>query len=512
MSTKIITKNGSILGRVAYKTTMNDDPGSSSSGGMGSARESSADPRLSPQATPDALPEYTSREERIPVSQPIRPRVDQSEAIAEYRAHTVLSTRSSRAALPPTPSPTPPSMQYREPRETRELPTRPRDRQESHQTREARESNRGTPGSTQRRYLTRRRSSRESLNASSPNPPRRNPADFSDSDSSRSSSWSSRPTGSPPKTSLLGSMARDFLESSRRARLRDGGGKLSTAGGESFFPTPKITFLIDEPEGLKCQICLTTPLEMAESSQRPNDRTPVILPCGHAGCGDCMHTWLTAHHSCPFCRRDMHHKGCGHAVEPRVIAHDTIHSLPRTTAEGGSVGHKCPDCKMDELQAAALKNWKDLARDLRAARARAREHGTDEAVKAMKKAEMAFEMAPSRAVLDKVTRVDTSWSTVTAKVATAMPNTVTASMSTAMSNTVAASGIPVRPCAVDVASDDAEREEQEQDDAGDYATANHPTSGAHRVLSSAEIRFEIATTEFCTGYEASDGVVDGSPH
>ncbi|RYP37216.1 hypothetical protein DL767_003035 [Monosporascus sp. MG133] len=416
MSTKIITKNGSIVGRVAYKTTMNDGPDSSSSSGMGSARGSSADPGLSPQAAPDALPQYTSREERVPVSQPTRSRVDQSEAIAEYRAHTVLSTRSSRAALPPTPPPTPPSMQYREPRETRERrsearerPTRPRDRQESHQTREARESNRGTPGSTQQRNLTTRRSSRESPNVSSPSAPRRNPADFTDSDSSRSSSWSSHPPGSPPKTSLLGSMARDFLESSRRTRSRDGDGKLSTAEGESFFPTPKVTFLIDEPEGLKCQICLTTPLEMAESSQRPNERTPVILPCGHAGCGDCMHTWLSAHHSCPFCRRDMHHKGCGHAVEPRVIAQDTIHSLPRTTAEGGSVGHKCPDCKIGELQAAALKNWKDLARDLRAARARAREHGTDESVKAMKKAEKAFEMAPSRVVLDKVTRVDTSW-------------------------------------------------------------------------------------------------------
>ncbi|RYP66349.1 hypothetical protein DL771_007855 [Monosporascus sp. 5C6A] len=416
MSTKIITKNGSILGRVAYKTTMNDDSGSSSSRSMGSAQGSSADPGPSPQAAPDALPQHTFRVERVPASPPTRPRVDQSEAIAQYRAHTVLSTRSSRATLPPTPPPTPPSMQHREPRETleprsetRELPIRPRDRQESHQTREARESNRGTPGSTQRRYLTTPRSSRESLNVSSPSPPRRNPADFSDSDSSRSSSWSSRQTGPPPKTSHLGSMARDFLESSRRARLRHGEGKLSTAEGESFFPTPKITFLIDEPEGLKCQICLTTPLEMAESSQRPNERTPVILPCGHAGCGNCVHTWLTAHHSCPFCRRDMHHKGCGHAVEPRIIAQDTIHSLPRTTAEGGSVGHKCPDCKIEELQAATLKNWKDLARDLRAARARAREHGTDEAVKAMKQAEKDFEMAPSRAVLDKVARVDTSW-------------------------------------------------------------------------------------------------------
>ncbi|RYO82701.1 hypothetical protein DL766_006860 [Monosporascus sp. MC13-8B] len=416
MSTKTITKNGSILGRVAYKTTMNDDSAPSSSSGMGSGRGSSADPGLSPQAAPGALPRYTSREERVPVSQPTRPRVDQSEAIAEYRAHTVLSTRSSRAALPPTPPPTPPSMQHREPRETREprsetqeLPTRPRDPQESRQNREARESNRGTPGNTQRRYLTTRRSSRESLNTSSPSSPRRNLAGFSDSDSSRSSSWSSRPTGSPPKTSHLGSVARDFLESSRRARSRDGDGKLSTPEGESFFPMPKITFLIDEPEGLKCQICLTTPLEMAESSQRPSERTPVILPCGHAGCGNCMHTWLTTHHSCPFCRRDMHHKGCGHAVEPRVIAHDTIHSLPRTTAEGGSVGHKCPDCRIGELQATALKNWKDLARDLRAARARARELGTDEAVSAMKKAEKAFEMAPCRALLDKVTRVDTSW-------------------------------------------------------------------------------------------------------
>ncbi|RYP68324.1 hypothetical protein DL769_005548 [Monosporascus sp. CRB-8-3] len=416
MSIKIITKNGSILGRVAYKTTMNDDSDSSSSSGMGSARGSSADPGPTLQVAPDALPQYTAREERVPVPQPTRLRVDQSEAIAEYRAHTVLSTRSSRAALPPTPPPTPPSMQHREPRETREprsgareLPTRPRDPQESRQTREARESNRGTPGSTQRRYLTTRRSSRESLNASSPSQPRRNPAEFSDSDSSQSSSWSSRSTGSPPKTSHLGSVARDFLESSRRARLRDGDGKLSTAEGEAYFPTPKITFLIDEPEGLKCQICLSTPLEMAESSQRPNERTPVILPCGHAGCGDCMGTWLMAHHSCPFCRRDMHYKGCGHAVEPRVIAHDTIQSLPRTTAEGGSVGHKCPDCKIEELQAAALKDWKDLARDLRAARVRARDHGTDEAVEAMKEAEKAFEMAPSRAVLDKVTRVDTSW-------------------------------------------------------------------------------------------------------
>lgn len=105
----------------------------------------------------------------------------------------------------------------------------------------------------------------------------------------------------------------------------------------------------------------------------------------------------------------MRHKDCRHTVEPRVITHDTVHALPRTTAEGGTIGHKCRECRVEDSQAKALNTWEELAEDLRRARRQAKERGTEEAAKALKDAEKAFETAPSRAMLDKVIRVDASW-------------------------------------------------------------------------------------------------------
>lgn len=153
---------------------------------------------------------------------------------------------------------------------------------------------------------------------------------------------------------------------------------------------------------------------------------PAILPCGHLGCHSCLEQWVTAHHSCPFCRQEMRHKGCGHTAEPRAITQSTVHELPRTLAEGGSIGHRCRDCRIEDAQTAALRRWEELAEDLQRARRRVRMLGSgrggptptggegrkeemDAAKKALKQYEQAFEAAPSRSLLEKATLVDASW-------------------------------------------------------------------------------------------------------
>lgn len=396
----------------------------------------------------------TSREELT--SPPVHlSRPYMTEAIAGYRSHTMQPPRYARE----------PAQNREQHRETRE-PRGHRELRAVH--RETRELSSDSSSSPQLppqrpRYLSTRPPSRDfppssssssSWSESGPPSRRRNPADFSSDSSpsgspvSRSSAPSSSSSSSrsrsrsaqgvvAPEHSHLAPVTRDFLREKRarssrdsgRGRNNDGDRRLEAVEGESFFPTPKVTFLIDEPRGLKCQICLTTTLEMAESAAEAEAEAeahastdagadaegktsaPAILPCGHVACGPCMAQWLAAHRSCPFCRQEMRHAGCGHAVAPRPVAHDTVHALPRTTAEGGSVGHRCPDCRVGDLRADALRRWQGLADDLRRARRAADERGPGDrdAAAALKRAEKAFEAAPSRAMMDKVSRADASW-------------------------------------------------------------------------------------------------------
>ncbi|KAI1459780.1 hypothetical protein F4805DRAFT_420256 [Annulohypoxylon moriforme] len=44
---------------------------------------------------------------------------------------------------------------------------------------------------------------------------------------------------------------------------------------------------------------------------------PVIMPCGHAFCSDCIRQWLVftgEKQHCPYCRRRLKYAGCGHTL------------------------------------------------------------------------------------------------------------------------------------------------------------------------------------------------------
>ncbi|KAI1168209.1 hypothetical protein F5B18DRAFT_646743 [Nemania serpens] len=163
---------------------------------------------------------------------------------------------------------------------------------------------------------------------------------------------------------------------------------------ESFVPSPMITFLIDEADDLVCQICHEISLKLAVTAEHYSPDMTSILPCGHIFCHNCISVWLMGHDSCPFCRVVMTHPGCKHQVQPRSLAHDTIHTLPDTLAKGGVIGDICFRCADRDRRDVSLQRWTDLAKRFKAARREAEELGTDEAVENMRKAQKAFERLP----------------------------------------------------------------------------------------------------------------------
>jgi hypothetical protein len=163
---------------------------------------------------------------------------------------------------------------------------------------------------------------------------------------------------------------------------------------ESFVPSPKITFLIDEPDNLVCQICQQTSLKMAITAETPSLETPAILPCAHIFCHGCIDLWLADHNSCPFCRTEVTRTGCRHPVEPCLIAQDTIHTIPETLANGGKIGDKCFNCCEKDRRQVLVERWSDLAEKFKAARREAEILGTEEAIKKMRNAQRSFERLP----------------------------------------------------------------------------------------------------------------------
>ncbi|KAI0594370.1 hypothetical protein F4775DRAFT_596290 [Biscogniauxia sp. FL1348] len=197
-----------------------------------------------------------------------------------------------------------------------------------------------------------------------------------------------------PKYLVRGLLKSAFRSRSSPSTKSKNEGRESCSNHDSFFPTPKITFLIDQPDNLTCQICHETALKMGLSSEDAKETTPAILACGHVACSSCLDLWLEANHNCPFCRQEMTYSSCGHEVEPRIIAHDTIHSIPRTLADGGKIGTKCGSCRAKAQRNASLQKWQELAEEFKTARQAAESLKTDEAVQAMKKAQRAFERVP----------------------------------------------------------------------------------------------------------------------
>ncbi|KAH9993143.1 hypothetical protein F4779DRAFT_637384 [Xylariaceae sp. FL0662B] len=216
---------------------------------------------------------------------------------------------------------------------------------------------------------------------------------------------------SPGGNSDLKDVVKGFLRLATRPKKpgeREDWRKVSS-DNETFFPNPKITFLVDCPENLVCQICQETPLRMGLSSHEPEAETPAILPCGHLACHNCMSFWLEAHVSCPFCREYMVHIGCRHQVEPRLIAHDTIGSLPKTLPEGGVISNKCHPCRDKDRRGYTISKWNILAEDFKKARREAERFGTAAADLVLRNAQKAFEGVSHGMALDALTARYSSW-------------------------------------------------------------------------------------------------------
>lgn len=189
-------------------------------------------------------------------------------------------------------------------------------------------------------------------------------------------------------------LVRGFLRQSRKTSTARSDRRGVPTNKECFVPSPMITFLIDEPDDLVCQVCQQTPLKLAITAESPNPGLTSILPCGHIFCHGCIDHWLASHDSCPFCRTVLTHADCKHQVQPRFIAQDTIHTLPPTLANGGAIGDLCFKCAAKDRREISLERWADSAKKFKAARQEAEELGTDEAIENMRKAQKAFERIP----------------------------------------------------------------------------------------------------------------------
>ncbi|XXG99333.1 hypothetical protein Hte_005670 [Hypoxylon texense] len=154
---------------------------------------------------------------------------------------------------------------------------------------------------------------------------------------------------------------------------------------ESFFPMPKVTFLIDQPRRLTCQICLETSLKIGISSHERSKKDLSILPCGHVACSGCMETWVEQHRTCPFCRKRMKRDGCRHPAKPVRIAYDNIQTLPMTLARGGKIAKMCRSCADRDSREVTMGCIMDMAQGIRVSRRVIEERGS-----AADKEELAF--------------------------------------------------------------------------------------------------------------------------
>lgn len=137
---------------------------------------------------------------------------------------------------------------------------------------------------------------------------------------------------------------------------------------ESFLPCPKVTFLIDRPPALLCQICRDAQFELRSTAV--DETTFSILPCGHVAGSQCLDTWCFAYDTCPFCRLELRYPGCGHRIPPRRITHESIHLLPRTVPDGGEIPALCSECLREQLIVEAEERFVFAAQEFRVVRRR----------------------------------------------------------------------------------------------------------------------------------------------
>ncbi|KAI0197557.1 hypothetical protein F4808DRAFT_438557 [Astrocystis sublimbata] len=234
------------------------------------------------------------------------------------------------------------------------------------------------------------------------------------STSSGSSSTSSRRRSRDP-TSYLKYLVRGFIKEYRTQRRNS-----STRAEEikvpdgNFVPSPMTTFLIDMPTDLVCQICQQTPLRLAVTAE-PHAGKTALLACGHIFCHGCIDLWLSRSRACPCCRADMTHPdpNCGHLVEPRLIAADTIASIPCTIPNGGTIAEKCWKCTERFTRQKSRDTMLDFARLIVRARFLVEETGTQDALDSLhviqEQVQKAFEETPKSDFFELARRQLREW-------------------------------------------------------------------------------------------------------
>lgn len=140
---------------------------------------------------------------------------------------------------------------------------------------------------------------------------------------------------------------------------------------ESFVPCPKITFLVDKPRPMLCQICRDSHFKLRCGTKPLADETFAILPCGHVAGSLCLTEWCEQHHECPFCRFKLKYPSCCHNIEPRMLTTTGIHLIPRTLPDNGEIPPKCDDCFKRDLLKAAHGNLSVSVKDFETKRRRA---------------------------------------------------------------------------------------------------------------------------------------------
>lgn len=135
---------------------------------------------------------------------------------------------------------------------------------------------------------------------------------------------------------------------------------------ESFFPFARISFLIDKPATLVCQICRESRCRVQSENVSPendDDSIFAILPCGHVAGSRCLRTWLRDHENCPFCRISLRHADCGHRIDLHPLTTESLYFLPRTLADGGRIAENCADCMRRKMLARSRVMLADISKE-----------------------------------------------------------------------------------------------------------------------------------------------------
>ncbi|EKJ73941.1 hypothetical protein FPSE_05902 [Fusarium pseudograminearum CS3096] len=138
---------------------------------------------------------------------------------------------------------------------------------------------------------------------------------------------------------------------------------------ESFIPFPKVTFLVDKPIKIQCQICHQANCQIKPDAEPPDESQFSLMPCGHAACSNCLEQWFKTQKTCPFCRANLVY-GCGHAVPPRPLTEEGLHMIPKTLPDRGCIPNFCVHCRKAIQMEEAKDKFRQAVEEFEAARQR----------------------------------------------------------------------------------------------------------------------------------------------